>query len=602
MGKTRVKAGPQISETRDNGASAPGEDAAAADGDGGGAAEFAALGVSAASCAVLARLGFSKPTPVQAACIPLFRGNKDVAVDACTGSGKTLAFVLPVVDKLRELETPLKRHQVGAMVVSPTRELAKQIMDVAAEFVASVANLSAMLLVGGSDPAQDVARFKEGGGQVLIGTPGRLHDIMTRCAVMDTKALEVLVLDEADRLLDMGFQRQLDAIMAKLPKQRRTGLFSATQTEAVEALSRAGLRNPMRVQVAVASKPTGKGGEGQAQGGQVTPSSLSIYYLLCEADGKLGQLVHFLRAHRKEKVIVYFLTCAVVDFYLAALDCLEAAMGLNIYGLHGRMKQSVRERTLSQFAADPHGVLFATDVAARGLDIPLVHWIVQVDPPQDPSAFVHRVGRTARMGQAGSALALLLPHEEPYVEFLRLRKIPLTPMECVPDVPTELLTEVRRVAESDRDVMEKGTRAFVSYVRGYKEHQCRFIFRFPELDLGRMATAFALLQLPKMKEIKKSKWLADFKASEVEPASVPYKDKAREKQRRKLLAAHAAEKAAKGAARKAVSGEGAPREASTAPPAAVDQKVKRVTAEKRRMREQRMEMDELNDEYSCYGS
>ncbi|KAL4439652.1 hypothetical protein ABPG75_002653 [Micractinium tetrahymenae] len=159
--------------------------------------------------------GFAEPAPVQEATIPLFCGNRDVAVDACTGSGKTLAFVLPVVERLRRLEPPLKRNQagrggvgalggskVGAVIVSPTRELARQILR---------------------DPGADVAAFKEGGGHVLVGTPGRLDDVMQRCTTMDLRTVEVLVLDEADRLLDMGFKAQLDAIMQRLPRQRRTG-------------------------------------------------------------------------------------------------------------------------------------------------------------------------------------------------------------------------------------------------------------------------------------------------------------------------------------------------------------------------------------------
>ncbi|EFN51762.1 hypothetical protein CHLNCDRAFT_139706 [Chlorella variabilis] len=165
---------------------------------------FAALPLANEVLKVLEKQGFTEPTPVQEATIPLFCGNKDVAVDACTGSGKTLAFVLPVVERLRRLEQPLRRNQVGAIIVSPTRELARQIFDVAQPFVATVAWLQALLLVGGTDPAVDVAAFKEVGGHVLVGTPGRLDDIMQRCTTMDLRTVEVLVLDEADRLLDMG--------------------------------------------------------------------------------------------------------------------------------------------------------------------------------------------------------------------------------------------------------------------------------------------------------------------------------------------------------------------------------------------------------------
>ncbi|KAL4450591.1 hypothetical protein ABPG77_000947 [Micractinium sp. CCAP 211/92] len=431
----------------------------------------------------LEQAGFAEPTPVQAATIPLFCGNKDVAVDACTGSGKTLAFVLPVLERMRRLEAPLKRNQVGAVIVSPTRELARQIYEVARPFIMTVPWLRALLLVGGTDPSADVAAFKDGGGHVLVGTPGRLDDVMQRCTFMDLRTVEVLVLDEADRLLDMGFKAQLDAIMQRLPRQRRTGLFSATQTEAVEALARAGLRNPVRVNVAVAlAQPTcGKltftydSAPGGCDELQRTPSTLQIQYTVCKATQKLPQLLAFLKEHQSEKVIVYFLTCACVDYMSVVFPRLTQSKGVVIWALHGKMKQAVRASTLSAFADASAGVLLCTDVAARGLDIPDVQWIVQFDPPQDPNSFVHRVGRTARMGRTGNAVVYLLPHETSYVDFLRVRKIPLQQLH-VPQLPC-VHPELQREAETDRLVMEAGTKAFVSYVRAYKEHHCKFIFR-----------------------------------------------------------------------------------------------------------------------------
>lgn len=489
---------------------------------------------------VLNSLGFVQATPVQEAVIPLFCGHKDVAVDACTGSGKTLAFVVPVVEKLKRLEEKLKKHQVGAVILSPTRELARQSYEVACPLLAVLPNVRVQLMVGGTDVGQDVQQFLSEGGQVIIGTPGRVDDIMKRCAAMDLKKLEVLVLDEADRLLDMGFKAQIDNIIARLPRQRRTGLFSATQTEAVEALTRAGLRNPVRVNVAVsaaeagASKKTSSCGlpEGATQ---KTPQSLQLHYVVCEAEDKIPQLVKFLQTHKHEKVIVYFLTCMLVDYIALVLPRLKEIKDLNLVALHGRMKQSVREATLNQFRDWQEGCLLCTDLAARGLDIPDVQWILQYDPPQDPAAFIHRVGRTARMGRSGNALVFLLPHEVTYVELMRLRKVPLEEGCLLPEAP-QVQDRLRREAETDREVMEKGTRAFVSYVRGYKEHHCKFIFRLADLQLGHLAMSLGLLRMPRMPEIKKApSSLQHFVESSVDPDSVKYKDKAREKNRQKLM-------------------------------------------------------------------
>ncbi|KAK9791145.1 hypothetical protein WJX73_001123 [Symbiochloris irregularis] len=464
---------------------------------------------------------------------------------------KTLAFLVPLIEKLRGLDSPLKKHQVGAVVVSPTRELARQTYTVLQPFLEDAPELEANLLVGGRDPLADVTTLQESRASVLVGTPGRLFDVLERCEFLDFKHLELLILDEADRVLDMGFRGHIDAIMARLPKQRRTGLFSATQTDAVEQLARAGLRNPVRVNVAVSaatapdaanSTPDDPEAARSADAvaaagttvagstaGQRTPTSLQISYMLCEPDQKMGQLIRFLQAHRQEKVIVYMLTCACVDFWASVLHTLPAASDLVVHALHGRMKQRVRDAKLAAFTAPGPGCLLCTDIAARGLDIPDVSWTVQVDAPQDPDAFVHRVGRSARMGRPGRGLILLAPSEQPYVKFLLVRKVPVQEQAGVQGVPEvdndSLLAAVRAASEGDRDVMEKGTRAFVSYVRAYREHQCRFIFRMEELDLGRLAMAFGLLRLPRMPELARSKAITNFTPSSVDLDAIKYKDK-----------------------------------------------------------------------------
>ena len=255
--------------------------------------------------------GFERATPVQAATIGLLAGNKDVAVEACTGSGKTLAFVLPLVEILARAETPFRKHSVGAIVVSPTRELAKQIYDVLVPFLSAIetpsmakakAKARAMLLVGGTDAAADAKTFAENGAVALVGTPGRLDDVMVRSKVMDLKRVDLLILDEADRLLSMGFMKTLNAIVARLPKQRRTGLFSATQTEETEELARAGLRNPVRVTVrdaasqaaAKAAVAAGAPATSAAARGKL-PAQLRLTYKICPVDRRLWHLREFLR-------------------------------------------------------------------------------------------------------------------------------------------------------------------------------------------------------------------------------------------------------------------------------------------------------------------
>ncbi|VAH57551.1 unnamed protein product [Triticum turgidum subsp. durum] len=353
----------------------------------------------------LDRGGFRRCTPVQAATIPLLLTHKDVAVDAATGSGKTLAFVVPVVEMLRRLPSPPKPHQVLAIIISPTRELSSQIYNVAQPFFATLKGVSSILLVGGLDIQLELKKVEEEGANILVGTPGKLFDIMERLDTLEYKHLEILILDEADRLLDMGFQKQVTSIISKLPKLRRTGLFSATQTEAVEELAKAGLRNPVRVQVKTEAKDAAR----QDLGPSKTPLGLRLEYMICEPAKKSSQLVDFLVQNTGKKIMVYFATCACVDYWSVVLPMLNLLKGSPVIAYHGKMKQGPREKALASFSALSSGILVCTDVAARGLDIPHVDLIVQYDPPQDPNVFVHRAGRTARYDQEGDAIVFLLP-------------------------------------------------------------------------------------------------------------------------------------------------------------------------------------------------
>lgn len=444
--------------------------------------------------------GFNTLTPVQAATIPLFLTNKDVAVQAVTGSGKTLAFVIPVAEMLLRRTEVLQRNQVGAVVLSPTRELAQQTHQIASEVCEFSSLRPPLLLVGGHGPVgNDLRVFSKEGNDIIIATPGRLEDVLTRYDAIDVSELECLILDEADVLLDMGFDTSLNNILSKLPRMRRTGLFSATNNTPCNSgatsnrglkhlLSRAGMRNPVWVNVAI-SAPKTKEVE------QATPISLNNYYLISPIEEKMSRLVTFLQSHKNETIIVFFLTCACVDFFGSSLKQIFEDK-LKIEMLHGKLAQKRREKTMERFRANG-GVLFCTDVAARGLDVSDVQWVVQFDAPKDPSQYVHRVGRSARAGRTGNSLLFISPKEESYVDLLEMRKVPLAPLSssepCCSELAVEkdlnekksnnievipdILKSIRELCLQDRDILEKGTKAFTSYIRAYKEHHCAFIFR-----------------------------------------------------------------------------------------------------------------------------
>jgi ATP-dependent RNA helicase DDX55/SPB4 len=421
---------------------------------------FQELGLSSSVMNALEMFGFSSMTPVQKSVIPLFINYKDVVVEAVTGSGKTLAFVIPILEMLirrfKQDRAP-KKNEVAVVIVSPTRELAKQIHTVLKDFLDVVKpedteeSFTQMLCIGGTDPRVDIETFKKHGAHILIGTPGRLDDLLKRTTVFNTKELEALILDEADRLLDMGFEKQLTSIIQRLPKQRRTGLFSATMSEALNSIIKAGLRNPVRVVVKVENQ------EGELLTEQKIPATLSIQYLVCEPDVKIHKLISLLNTHKSSKSIIYFSNGASVDFYFKIFSGLPQFSHISFHSLHGKMVPKKRELTFKKFVTVPSATaLLCTDVAARGLDMPDIDLVIQYDAPQDPKAFAHRCGRTARMGRIGRAILLLNSNEDTYAEFLTIRQMPISRID-IEDDPTSapVLEQMKEMVLSDRDILDK---------------------------------------------------------------------------------------------------------------------------------------------------
>lgn len=475
-------------------------------------------------------------TPVQAAAIESLLSRRDVVVQAETGSGKTLAFLLPVLDMLLAVRPPLQPFQIGAAVVVPTRELAQQIFALlTASLLPQYPGVAAVMCTGGYPVERDRRRIEAAGCNVVVATPGRLLELFEWYAreealrhTFNAQSLEALVFDEADRLLDLGFEPAVSRLLRFFPKQRRTGLFSATLSgsDSLSQLIRVGLRNPVRI---VVEREQAGTGAGTGTGLPALPESLAAFYHSCGADEKLLFLAEFLRRHPAGKTIVYFATCASVDYFYHLLrEAFPDALRGRLLPLHGRYDGSKRRGVLRRFseAADADGpVLLCTDVAARGLDVPLVRWVVQYDLPQDPAAFVHRSGRTARMGQAGSALALLMPNESVYRDFCEGRQIRLQqlPVDWQAD-PDSARRQVYEAVARDRLFIDKGARSFVSYIRHYSAHRLAFLLKTEDLDLGACIRGFFLLSVPKMPELRAAGDLAGAVPGAVPLESIDYRD------------------------------------------------------------------------------
>ncbi len=337
----------------------------------------------------LAEMGLKDPTPIQKQAIPHALNGRDVMGLAQTGTGKTAAFGVPLVAQMLEIETRPKPRTVRGLVLAPTRELANQIMENLRGFCEGTP-LKAQMVVGGQSINPQIKRL-ERGVDLLVATPGRLLDLMDRRAVM-LHETTFLVLDEADQMLDMGFIHDLRKIASVLPKERQTMLFSATMPKLMNEVANSYLKSPIRIEVS----PPGKAADKVTQ---------EVHFIAKAEKSKL--LMELLGEHRDERALVFGRTKHGMEKLSRTLEKAGFAAG----AIHGNKSQGQRDRAIAAFKAGTIKVLVATDVAARGLDIPDVKHVYNYELPNVPDNYVHRIGRTARAGKDGAAIAFCAPDE-----------------------------------------------------------------------------------------------------------------------------------------------------------------------------------------------
>ncbi|GIY94096.1 ATP-dependent RNA helicase DDX18 [Caerostris extrusa] len=351
-------------------------------------------------------MGFKKMTEIQAMAIPPLLEGNDIVASAKTGSGKTLAFLIPAIELLYKKNFTPERG-TGVIIISPTRELSLQTYGVLTELLEHHNFTHGLIMGGASRQAEKESLVK--GVNIIVATPGRLLDHLQNTALFLHKNLKCLVIDEADRLLDIGFEREMDSIIRILSKKRQTLLFSATLTKKTKDL----------VTVAMQKQPLYIGIQEEEK---ATVDGLKQGYVVCPSEKRFLLLFTFLKKNKTKKVMVFFSSCMSVKFHNELLNYID----LPVKCIHGKQKQNVRTVTFKDFCQAKSGILLCTDVAARGLDIPQVDWIVQYDPPDEPKEYIHRVGRTARgENQNGHALLFLRPEELGFLRYLKHAKVPL---------------------------------------------------------------------------------------------------------------------------------------------------------------------------------
>ncbi|KAK8086498.1 P-loop containing nucleoside triphosphate hydrolase protein [Apiospora phragmitis] len=439
------------------------------------AESFAQLNFSEKTMKAIEEMGFKNMTAIQKRAIPPLLAGRDVLGAAKTGSGKTLAFLIPAIEMLTALRFK-PRNGTGVIIVSPTRELALQIFGVARELMKHHSQTYGVV-IGGANRRAEAEKLSKGN-------------------------LRSLVIDEADRILEIGFEDEMKQIIRILPSENRQSmLFSATQTTKVEDLARMSLRpGPLFINVEEEQKFS-------------TVEGLEQGYVLCEADKRFLLLFSFLKKNQKKKVIVFCSSCNSVKYYVELLNYID----LPVLELHGNLKQQKRTQTFFEYCNAKSGALICTDVAARGLDIPAVDWIIQFDPPDDPRDYIHRVGRTARGSNGqGRSLMFLQPQEAGFLHHLKEARVPITEFDFPANKIVNIQSQLEKLVSQNYYLNKSAKDGFKAYIHAYSSHSLRSIFDVNKLDLAKVAKSFGFSAPPRI-DIQLGASMGRDKPTEVNP-------------------------------------------------------------------------------------
>ncbi|CAD2095618.1 ATP-dependent RNA helicase HAS1, putative [Plasmodium vinckei brucechwatti] len=425
----------------------------------------------------LKELNFITLTEIQSKCIPHFLSGKDILGAAKTGSGKTLAFLVPSINILYNIKF-LPKNGTGVLIISPTRELCLQIYQVCTDLCKYIPQTNG-IIIGGVSRNEEKKKFIHG-INILIATPGRLLDHMQNTKEFNYKNLVCLIIDEADRLLQIGFEEEINLIVKRLPKKRQTALFSATQTTKVESLIRLSLQKPIFIEVTTKI---------------ATVERLQQGYALVDEDKRFLLLFTFLKRNPSKKIMVFFNNCMSVQFYNDLLNYID----IPTFCIHGKKKQNQRLKSFNEFSAAKNAILLCTNVAARGLDIPNVNYIIQYDPPDDSKEYIHRVGRTCRGNDsAGSAIIFLMKHELKFLNYLKFYNIPVNQFAYDQNKLINIQSQMESIVTKNFHLHKMAREAFKSYLNGYVTYALKDVFDINNLNLILTSKNFGLDAPPKV--------------------------------------------------------------------------------------------------------
>ena len=438
--------------------------------------KFSDFSINSSILSNLERLGYEKATQVQSESIPIALNGEDIIGSAKTGSGKSLAFLIPAIQKI--YEEP-KKKEIEILIITPTRELALQLYDLAKDLLTGNSEIIA-LLIGGENRKKEALKLLSGNIRIIVATPGRLLDHMENTKNFDYSKINMLIIDEADKILKIGFEEEIKEIIKKIPKNRQTLLFSATITPKVEDLITLSVREYKNIHIKNTDDPS--------------VSTLEQGFINIEADKKFLFLFTFIKKNLNRKIIIFFSTCKEVEFFSNLLNYVDVP----VLSISGDYKQQKRSTTFIEFCSLEKGILLCTDVAQRGLDIPDIDWVIQYDPPHDPEEYLHRVGRTARgANKIGKALLMILPNEIGFIRLLQLYKIKIEEFEFPENKLAKIQEQFEKlVNKKDHYLLNLATEAYRAYLHAYNTNNDKDNFNIEKLDLIKLCKSFGLLSPP----------------------------------------------------------------------------------------------------------
>ena len=462
----------------------------------------------------LSETKYYKLTPIQRATLPHSLAGRDILAASKTGSGKTLCFLIPLLECLYR-ERWSKEEGLGALVILPTRELAIQVFEVLNK-IGKFHNFSVGLVIGGNN----VEKEKEAINymNILIGTPGRILQHVTETAMFTADNLKMLIIDEADRILDEGFEENITEILNYLPTNRQTLLFSATLTKNLKRLVKLKLSSPEYInlsntdsvitnevdieelnknELSIMKSQSNEIAKIEDENSGLIPKNLNQFYTIVEAHEKVDVLYSFFKTHKMSKCLVFVTSVKQVRFFSEVFKKLK--LGMTILDLHGRQSQGKRSSTFYTFSQKRNSVvLFATDVLSRGVDFPAIDWVIQLDAPEDISAYIHRVGRTARYKSEGSAILFVSAKEEAFVEELKQKKIEIRKMKFQRNKIKPMAAVVRSIISEKPDMVQMAEKAVSSYIKSVALFSNKKVFDIKSIDLNKLCLSYGIVSAPKL--------------------------------------------------------------------------------------------------------